>query len=94
LAMHLLEILYIAGSVVTLIGFAVTLYQITLLKRCVNTLMVDRLRLIVDKVSGIKAPLKNSDPIAHGLLDHVQADLENLRNSLIDVFSIKGAQKN
>ena len=92
--MHLLEILYIAGSVGTLIGFAVSLYQICLLKRCVKTLMVDRLRLIVDKVASIKAPLSASNPAAHGTLDHVQGDLENLRNSLIDVFSVKGAQKN
>jgi len=92
--MHLIELLYIAGSVVTLVGFAVSLYQISLLKRCVRMPMVDRLRLIVDKVSGIKAPLNASDPAAHGMLDHVQGDLENLRNTLIDVFSVKGVQKN
>jgi hypothetical protein len=79
------------ASVVTILAFAWSIRQGFIFRQTIKTLFVHDLRALVDQVNGVKA---EADPATRGKLELVQGSLERLRNKMIDVFSIKDAQRN
>jgi hypothetical protein len=89
--MHIMPLVGDVASVVTILAFAWSIREGFTFRRMVRAMFVHDLRAMVDQVDAIKA---DADPATGGKLELVQGSLERLRNKMIDVFSIKGAQKN
>jgi hypothetical protein len=89
--MNIVPLVNIAASVTTILAFAWSIRQGFIFRRTIKTLFVYDLRALVDQVNVVKA---DADPATRGKLELVQGNLERLNSKMIDVFTIKGAQKN
>ena len=89
--MNIMPLVDNVASVATILAFAWSIRQGFMFRRTIKTLFVYDLRALVDQVSVVKV---DADTATRGKLELVQGNLERLHSKMIDVFSIKGAQKN